>query len=200
MPDFNFPNISTLVNTQIYQLSVNGLTPLEANRSEFPAQTARGNGSKRLDTGSADAPIYNWLGLQVFSSATLIHPETKERFNLLTVMFEVRQTKNIDTVAVTGLNGTIKTYINDGDFEVRIKGMLTTDNANDYPIDDVKKLTDILRQPKAIEVICDYLLLFGIYNLVIMDYTFPQSEGIQNIQTFEITALSDAPIELIEDL
>ena len=101
-------------------------------------------------------------------------------------------------MAVTGLNGTIKTYVSDGDFDIRMRGMLIADNPNDYPIEEVKQLTELLKQPLSIEVVCDYLQLFGIYNLVIQDYNFPQSEGTQNTQVFEINALSDAPIELIE--
>lgn len=178
-----------------FDIQTNALTPLYADIAE---QTAASKNSLRLDTSSSELPILNRFGLPVFSSATFRHPITRERMDFLTVLFEVHQTKNIDTVAVTGLNGTIKTYVSDGDFDIRMRGMLIADNPNDYPIEEVKQLTELLKQPLSIEVVCDYLQLFGIYNLVIQDYNFPQSEGTQNTQVFEINALSDAPIELIE--
>lgn len=201
MPNINFfINGNGLVNTQAFRLVANDLVPLEPNYAEFPQQTARGNGSKRLDTGSANAPVYNWLGLQVFSSASLTHPETGEVFNLLTCLFNVRQSKNIDEVAVTGLDDTIKTFINEGSYEITIKCILSTDNADDYPVDDVKRFIDLLRQKKALEIVSDFLLFFGIYSIVIYDFDVPQMEGVQNMQPFNITAKSDRPVQLVEDI
>lgn len=202
MPNINFfiNNPIGVVNTQIYRLAASELVPLEPNYAEFPQQTAKGNGSKRLDTGSADAPIYNWLGLQVFSSASLTHPETGEVFNLLTCLFNVRQSKNIDEVAVTGLDDTVKTFINEGSYEITIKCMLTTDNADDYPVDDVRKFVNLLRQKKALEIVSDFLMFFGIYSIVIYDFDVPQMEGVQNVQPFNIIAKSDRPVQLIDDI
>ena len=201
MPNINFfINGNGLVNTQAFRLVANDLVPLTPNYVELPQQTARGNGSKRLDTGSADAPVYNWLGLQVFSSASLTHPETGEVFNLLTCLFNVRQSKNIDEVAVTGLDDTIKTFINEGSYEITIKCILSTDNADDYPVDDVKRFLDLLRQKKALDIVSDFLLFFGIYSIVIYDFDVPQMEGVQNMQPFNITAKSDRPVQLVEDI
>ena len=177
----------------------NTAQPLEPENVELEQQTQKGNGSVRLDTGTADAQIYNWLGLPVFCSCRLTDPDDEtNKIDLLTVIIEVSMQKNIDTVAVNGLDGTIKTYFNDGDFDVRIRGMLTMDNQDDYPLDDVKNLVALLKIRKSLKVTCEYLLLFGIYELAIMDYSFPQMEGTQNVQLFDIAALSDKPVELLE--
>jgi Domain of unknown function (DUF6046) len=187
-----------LANALIYRFDESG-EPLDVKTVELPKQERKGNGSIRLDTGSADAQVYNWLGLPVFCSATLIDPEDDTNaVDLLTVIFEVSMSKNIDTVAVNGVDGTIKTYISDGDFDVKIKAILTTDNADDYPLDAVEKLVELLKIKKSLKVVCDYLLIFGIYELTITDFSMPQAEGIQNIQLFNISALSDKPIELLE--
>lgn len=175
--------------------------PLEPQNVELEKQTQAGNNSVRLDTGSTDAQVYNWLGLPVFCPCRLTDPDdATNSIDLLTVIIDVSMQKNVDTVAVNGKAGTIKTYFNDGDFDIRIRGLLTMDNQTDYPIDDMKKLTALLKIRKSLKVTCEYLLLFGIYELAVMDYSFPQEEGVQNTQLFEIRALSDDPIENLEKI
>lgn len=216
MPNLNFLLDATgLANTQIYKFGVNGLTPLEPNAARFETQmgkgldpngetfallSIKGNNAQRLDTGSADAAVYNWLGLQVFSSARISDPDDFMSMDLLTVLFEIRQDKNIDKVSIAGVNGTIKTYINDSDFQVNMKIILTTDNATDYPLDDVKRLTELLRRPKALNIVSDFIQLFDIYNIVVESFAVAQLEATQNTAIFEVAALSDTPIELIEDV
>ena len=177
----------------------NDAQPLEPKNVELEQQTQTGSGSLRLDTGTADAAIYNWLGQPVFCSCRLTDPDDDtNKIDLLTVIIEVSMQKNIDTVAVNGLDGTIKTYLNDGDFDLRIRGMVTMDNQADYPLDDVKTLAALLKIRKSLKVTCEYLLIFGIYELAIMDYSFPQMEGTQNVQLFDIAALSDADVVILE--
>ncbi len=174
------------------------IEPLQPNATAMPTQTIKGANAQRLDTGSANAPIYNWLGLQVFSSATIMDTVNDISIDLVTVLFEVRQAKNIDKVSVSGLNGTIKTHINDADFDISIKVVLTSDNHNDYPIEQVKNLVSMLKLPRALKIVSDFLLMFGIFSIVIEDYVVVQLEGTQNTAMVDISALSDTPIELLE--
>jgi Domain of unknown function (DUF6046) len=179
---------------------LNDNKPLDVQTTDVPYQAEAGNGAVRLDTGSANAQVYNYFGLPVFCPCRLIDPDNADNvLELMTVIIEVSMTKNIDTVAVNGVDGTIKTYINDGDFDVRIRGMITSDNQTDYPLDAVKKLIELFKIRQSLKVVCEYLVLFGIYELAIMDYQLPQLEGTQNTQLFDISALSDKPIELLEE-
>jgi hypothetical protein len=199
MPDIRFL-VNNLGLRGVAIKFLNESQPLEAQNVELPYQAQAGNGSLRLDTGSSETQVYNWLGLPVFCSCRFTDPDNADnKLELLTVIIEVSMTKNIDTVAVNGVDGTIKTYINDGDFDVRLRGMITSSNQDDYPLDDVRKLIELLKIRKSLKVTCEYLMLFGIYELAVMDYGFPQLEGTQNTQLFDISALSDKPIELLED-
>jgi len=38
--------------------------------------------------------------------------------------------------------------------------------------------------------------IFNIQNIVVESFSFPQVEGTQNVQLFEVSAVSDDPIEL----
>jgi hypothetical protein len=82
---------------------------------------------------------------------------------------------------------------------VNINAILSTDNANDYPVDDMKALLKVVNSKKPLAVVSDYLRLFNVFNLVVMDKSFAQQEANQNTQVFSLRCLSDTPIELFED-
>jgi hypothetical protein len=114
-----------------------------------------------------------------------------------TVLFSVNQSKNIVKTPIQGRNGTVKEYISDGDFDIQIRGLIVSDNANEYPKEDVRKLVEILRVQDNLEIASRYLEeTFDITNIVIESYSLPQTEGYLNVQAFEINAVSDDPIEL----
>lgn len=115
-----------------------------------------------------------------------------------TVMVDVQMSKNIVTTAINGLNGTIKEFVSDGDYEVSLRGALVNSKGYDFPLADFKKLNDVLKAPVSLQVASEYLALFPIHNLVVKGYTLPQTEGSSNSQLFEINALSDNPAELIK--
>ena len=137
---------------------------------------------------------------------TIKHPTDESvSITLENVLIDVSCQKNIDLAVIEGHDGTIKTFVNDDDFTLNIKGVICSDNPNDYPIEEIKTLLFILQQGTkdgnkvpSLPVVSDYLLFFDIYDIVIVDYDFPQMEGTQNTQSFTIRALSNRPIELIE--
>lgn len=151
-----------------------------------------------LNSGAQDGPVNNWMGLPVFCDIRL-PLENGEELILDTVLMTVNQQKNIIRTAIQGRPGTIKEYIAEGDYDVTIKGALVSPQSNDYPESLVRELNEILSRPESIDIVCDYLRLFDIYRLTFTGFNFPQQVGYQNMQLFEITALSDTDENLIED-
>jgi hypothetical protein len=103
-------------------------------------------------------------------------------------------TKNIKVVAtdIAGRNGTIKQYINQGDYEVVIKGIFTTGAAEKYPADAMKHLQSITNASSEVKVVSEFLHLFGIYYLVFTKCEFEQMEDTgRDEQKFTLTCLSD---------
>jgi len=164
--------------------------------SDFPTQTAEAG--TRLVSDGADADVRSYLGTPVFSDIA-IQRDGQTPLKLETVLIDVSQSKNIVTTAVQGRNGTIKEYIADGDYEITIRGALVNPLDENYPIDQVRDLHQVLLQSDIIDVVSDYLRIFEIYSIVVTSYRFFQQEGFQNMQLFEIQALSDAPVELISE-
>lgn len=177
-----------------------------------------GNPNKFKDGGTFGERegVKGLLGRSVFATVTLASEAYElEHYNektqaiekvkmppvsveLGTVLIDVQQSKNIVNTAINGLNGTVKEYISDGDYEVSLRGALVNEKGYDYPLDYFKQLNDVLKAPVSLQVTSEYLSLFPIHNLVVKGYTLPQTEGSSNTQLFEINALSDNPVELIK--
>lgn len=138
----------------------------------------------------------SYLGTPVVGEVVLKSDDDNLEIELQTVLTDVTMTKNIVKTDLQGYDGTIKEYISDGDYQVTIRGMLVSEE-NEYPQSQVSLLHQLCLLKKEIVVESEFLQLFGIYNLVIESYNFPQQEAIVNAQLFELNCVSDKPIELI---
>lgn len=153
---------------------------------------------RSLSIQDDDKPEVSFFGLPVFCDLMLESP-AGDNVYMDTILYEVNQTKNIITTSVQGRPGTVKEYIAAGDYEVMLRGAIVNSGSNSYPHDQVNALIRLLELDVALTAISEYLQMFGVYNLVVMDYALPQQEGFQNVQLFEISCLSDTPEELIEE-
>lgn len=117
--------------------------------------------------------------------------------NVLACIVEINGTKEIVKSMPMGGSraGTVKEYINQGDYIVSIKGILATKD-NTYPERDVKILHEYIKAPAAIPVTHELLQMLGIYELVIEGWSFPARPGFENLQAFELNCVSDYPLEL----
>ena len=202
------------------------LEPLRANIFEARVKTAAKQGINKLanfydgqipaKVGSTPELYKSKLGTSVFSDLSISKVEyldpqnTNKTFRTRgvgdenesnplrvdTVLFQVNQTKNIITTAIQGRNGTVKEFISDGDYAISIRGVLTGNNG-EYPKEAVSILYQLLKAPTALDVNSWFLSQFGIYQMVVTDYSFPQNEAMLNTQAFEITAISELPVELM---
>lgn len=199
MPNFRLV-ISTLglqgLKPVVYRLQTGQQAPAGV-KSDYP-QAATDDQSGTIIGQSQEEARKSWLGTPVFCDVQFLR-EGEDPIRLETVLVDVSQRKNIVTTAVQGRNGTVKEYISDGDYDVRIRGLVVTNGSSAYPYSQVRDLHDLLARSEALDVVADYLRLFNVYKLVVTGYSFPQKEGFQNVQAFEINCISDTPEELIEE-
>ena len=99
------------------------------------------------------------------------------------------------------LAGTIKTRMRRKDYNITISGVLMgkqmTGKVEDcFPIDKMTELFEYLIHSGSLYVYSYPLEILGINHIVIEDYRFPFSKG-ENVQAYEIKALSDYPHSLI---
>ena len=194
------------LKTQVYKPGIATATAGEKARKNISNEYLPENIPYEVqDSFSQDETLpqyYSILGTAVFSDLDMdAYVPGYNKIQIPTVLFNVSQKKNIISTSVQGRNGTIKEYISDGDFNIQIKGVLTSKNGI-YPnksvgaYNTIQDLYSYCALNKSIKVNSWYLRQFGIYDIVIVDYNFPQNEGEYSMQPFEITAISDTPFEL----
>jgi len=147
-----------------------------------------------------NTPVYDRLTIGD-SAATYIDVEgniiPQPQISIDTVLMEVSQTRNIVRTALQGRNGTIKQWVSDGDFEVRVTGKIV-DPDNNYPLQQVKDLKELISIPDAVKVRSDFLnQIFGIQNVVLTEPSWPQIEGVRNEQAFSFLMIEDKPLEIV---
>jgi hypothetical protein len=141
-----------------------------------------------------DFRTHGVLGTPVFDKLIL---DTEDQYlRIDTVIIDVSMVRNIVKTAVSGLDGTIKEYINDGDYSISVKGLIASEDTS-YPEDVVNKLITILQKKTSIRINSNFLTHFGIADVVVDNYSLKQQEGFENIQLFELSLTSDKAVEIV---
>ncbi len=189
-----------LEKTRPKEYSTAGLRELGGISGGYSMPVSEQNDAPLFGTSALGTPVFSKLHFLPGAYKTIkfgkIVPVPYAGIALDTVLITVSMSKNIITTPVNGRRGTVKEYINDGDFQVNIKGSLVDDNSGRYPVEQMALLRSVCGAQEAIKVTSDFLLLFSITHLVIQSYNFSQSEGYRNVQLFDLNCVSDIPVEL----
>ncbi|MBD5217635.1 MAG: hypothetical protein HDS73_03980 [Bacteroidales bacterium] len=105
----------------------------------------------------------------------------------------------IVSTALTGRDGTVKEYINAGDWAVNIVlGLQVVENgeiADNWPANEVREVRKLLETKEALRVHSEFLDALNIGRLVIRSYSLSQMTE-ANYQVVEISAVSDEDYEI----
>ena len=114
------------------------------------------------------------------------------------VIIEANLARNVVTTQVSGYNGgTIKEFISNGDWNITIRGFVSTNYADLYPEEDTRLLQLYSKAPISLKVTSRFLNKYlDINNIVITGLNLFQQQGLRNIQYFEMTCLSDTPFTI----
>ena len=125
------------------------------------------------------------LRIRVEDGSTLLLPDA---------VVSLTRTKQITTTQVVGLEGTVKEYISNGDYELSIQvGIQGTDDghiADIYPEGALRELRRYLDVNKALQVQSAFLDVFEVNRIVVKSFSLTQDTA-SNYQELSITALSD---------
>jgi hypothetical protein len=114
------------------------------------------------------------------------------------VIIEANLARTVVTTQVSGYNGgTIKEFINNGDWNITIRGFVSSNYADVYPEEDTRLLQLYSKAPVSLEVTSRFLnTCLDVNNIVITGINLFQQQGLRNIQYFEMTCLSDTPFTI----
>ena len=100
--------------------------------------------------------------------------------------------------AKSTMRGTIKERWGEDDFLINIEGSFVHPDLHTYPAEDVATLMEFFGMKRPFRVTNELLLLLGINQIMIESHSFPFSKG-ENVQNYNITAISDNTFELFID-
>lgn len=120
---------------------------------------------------------------------------TTDELRLQTVLCAVSRASIIIKTQIQGRSGTVKEYISKDDYSISINGIIVGENGQ-YPEAEALALQRIAEAPVPIPIVSRFLNALEIYNVVVEDYSMPQTAGGISKQDFTIMAISDEPLEL----
>lgn len=168
-----------------------GLKPARTGQS--PDWSGRGGGISPRDTGIPITDRSYWEGRYALCELTLRRSDGRT----LTVgdaACAVSRTRNIVTTQIVGMDGTVKEYIGEGDWQLNIvigvnavrDGVIV----DEYPAEGVGGLLDFLDDKAALEVHSAFLDLFDIHSIVVRSVSATQDTA-SNYQSVSLSAVSD---------
>ena len=128
--------------------------------------------------------------------------ETGEGLTFADAVAAVSREHRIVSTALVGRDGTVKEYINAGDWSVSLVlglqaesgGMIT----DEWPGDELRTLRKLLEAKETLRVHSEFLDALNIGRLVIKSYKVPQMTE-ANYQVAEISAVSDEDYEIFSN-
>lgn len=130
-------------------------------------------------------------GVTVFVQCTIDNHQLPNEPTL-----EISGAKAIVKTEVAGRDGEVKENMGLKDWTITIRGIAFNESGDGYPTAQVKALRELIMKKTSLEIKCWFTQLFGIRQIVIEDWSFPEMEGYQNAQAYRFTCSSDEPISL----
>lgn len=169
-----------------------------ARTGESPNWDGRGGAMNTRETGQPITDRAYWAGRYALCTLDL-RKEDGTRLTIPDAIVAVSRERRIVSTDIVGRNGTVKEYINEGDWQLNIvlgiqavrSGVIT----DDYPAEELKALRKFLDEPKAIEVASEFLKIFDITRIVVKSVSLTQ-ETHANYQEVNISAVSDETYEI----
>lgn len=176
----------------------------EGRQGEAPSWEGRG---ESMTTGGAGVPITDreyWEGRWVLCPVRL-RAQTESgtlELELADAVAAVSRERRIVSTALVGRDGTVKEYINEGDWAINlVVGVQPVENGeilDDYPSEALRELRRLLDVKAAIEVHSEFLAIFDITKMVIRSYSASQMTE-ANYQAVSISAVSDEDYEIFSN-
>lgn len=170
----------------------------EGRQGEAVSWEGRGEKITAQERGVPITDRGYWEGRFVLCSLTLERSDGT-RLELTDAVAAVSRERRIVSTALTGRDGTIKEYINEGDWQVNIVAGLQAIRdggiADEWPDEELRELLKYLEEKEALRVQSSFLDVFGITRLVVKNYSATQMTE-ANYQAVSISAVSDEEVEL----
>lgn len=136
-------------------------------------------------------------GLPVYMPLELHHADLGNLM-LDSALVEVSNARKIAITQLQGIDNTVKEFITNGDYTIKVRGLLAKKGFG-WPKEEVELLKEFMRQKSSLEVAHEKLNSLDVFELVVLDWSLPYEPSV-NVAAFEFTAVSDEPVELVQNV
>jgi hypothetical protein len=136
--------------------------------------------------------LKDWYSRPVFSDVILRYGNDSVEF--MNALITVDQAKHIVRTSIAGRNGQVIEYVGLNNYTIKLSGNIL---GKVYPKEQIKTLIDLIKLPYTVDIFSEYLEMFGIFSVVVTNYTMPQVEANESLQQLSITFESDETMQLI---
>lgn len=129
----------------------------------------------------------------VLENELILQTEDGTEISFLDAKINVTKSKTIKSQALVGITGSVKEYVQEDDYTVKITGSVYIDDPFHFPVENMKLLNDILTEVESLSVASVYLnSIFKIERLVFEKGDFNQgSIKFFNVMPIDLTFKSD---------
>ncbi len=173
----------------------------EGRRGEAVSWEGRGGAMRTEEVGIPVTDRGWWEGRYVLCELR-VEDGRGEGVTLPDAVVSVSRERRIVSTGLVGRDGTVKEYVNEGDWSISIvvgvQGMEGGVMADVWPEDDLRALRRLLERKESLRVQSAFLDVWGISRMVVKGYSAGQmTEG--NYQVVNISAVSDEDYEIFSD-
>lgn len=174
------------------RMSLAKFTPSQVN-TQVPSWEGHGGTPSTVELSVPITDRSYWEGRYVLTELTL-RKENDDKLMINDAMVSLSREKHIVRTTLVGLDGTIKEYICNGDYDISIAvGIVAVENGqivDEYPEEGIRRVREFLDENKAVEVSSLFFDIFDIPRMVVTRFSVRQDTQ-SNRQTIDIKALSD---------
>lgn len=202
--EFNLPQILSYAQIRGYSPRLaNAVNTLISTRDNIEYKEALKEATQEITgfsdfsllTGDDTDSVSDFNGLPIYMPLIFESTENiKTELVLESAIVSVNRAKNIVITEVQGRDSTIKEFINNGDFQISVTGLLCNSDAK-FPKAKIKSFHRFLEAKQSIAIVHDVLNALGIYEFVITDYDLPNTP-MYNAQAYSFNAISETSLEL----
>ncbi len=143
-------------------------------------------------------PIDLWADRYELTTVTFVRG--KEELVMNDAVVGLSRKKNIVSTPMVGRDGTVKEYVNQDDYQIKIAvgvqakrdGVLV----DEYPTEGIEELRRFFDVAEAIEVRSKFLAMFEIDHIVITDFSLTQATE-SNYQPITLSAVADEEYNVV---
>lgn len=153
----------------------------------------------RLNQGR---PYPVFVSADDFDNYLILKTDAGDSIEFLDAKINVTKKKTIKSQSLVNMRGSVKEYIQEDDYLVKVKGDVIIDDPYSFPTDDLQLLNNILSVNETLLVSSPYLNdVFDIYRLAFTSGNFHQTSITHlNVMPIELDFLSDIDHSfLVED-